>query len=90
MISPAQTAYIPGRFIGENSRIMYDTIEHVNSISSTGIIMAVDFEAAFDTVSWEFLTEALYHYNFGPNQYQLQVSGISCRSEKVSFYFLKR
>ena len=28
--------------------------------------MAVDFEAAFDTVSWEFLTEALHCYNFGP------------------------
>ena len=28
--------------------------------------MAVDFEAAFDTVSWEFLTEALHVYNFGP------------------------
>ena len=67
LISPTQTAYIPERFIGENSRIMYDTIQHVNSISSTGIIMAVDFEASFDTVSWEFLTEALHHYNFGPN-----------------------
>ena len=28
--------------------------------------MAVDFEAAFDTVSWEFLTEALHCYNYGP------------------------
>ena len=46
---------------------MYDVIEHVNDSSASGIIMAVDFEAAFDTVSWKFLTEALHHYNFGPN-----------------------
>ena len=54
LISPAQTAYIPGRYIGENTRLMYDVIEYVNNTSSSGVIMAVDFEAAFDTVSWEF------------------------------------
>lgn len=67
LISPAQTAYIPGRFIGDNSRLMYDIIEYVNATSTSGIIMAVDFEAAFDTVSWEFLIEALDCYNFGPH-----------------------
>ena len=66
LISPAQTAYIPGRYIGENTRLMYDVIEYVNNTSSSGVIMAVDFEAAFDTVSWEFLTKALSFYNFGP------------------------
>ena len=66
LISPLQTAYIPGRFIGENSRLTYDVIEHVNAASSSGIIMAIDFEAAFDTVSWEFLLKALANYNFGP------------------------
>ena len=65
LISPSQTAYIQGRFIGENSRLVYDIIEHLNNTSSSGIIMAVDFEAAFDTVSWEFLLGALDKYNFG-------------------------
>ena len=65
LISPAQTAYISGRFIGENSRLIYDVIEHANSVPVSGVIMAVDFEAAFDTVSWSFLTEALAVYNFG-------------------------
>ena len=55
LISTTQTAYIKGRYIGENTRLMYDVIEHVNNTSSSGIIMAVDFEAAFDTVSWNFL-----------------------------------
>ena len=65
LVSPAQTAYIPGRFIGENSRIVYDIIELLNSTSGSGVIMAVDFEAAFDTVSWEFLLNVLDKYNFG-------------------------
>ena len=66
LISPAQTAYVKGRFIGENTRLLYDVIEHLNNTSSSGIIMAVDFEAAFDTVSWEFLLATLDKYNFGP------------------------
>ena len=71
LISSTQTAYIPGRFIGENSRLMYDVIDRVNARSASGIIMAVDFEAAFDTVSWEFLIQALSYYNFGPNCIQM-------------------
>ena len=66
LISPSQTAYIQGRFIGENSRVVYDIIEHLNNSSSSGIITAIDFESAFDTVSWEFLSTALDKYNFGP------------------------
>ena len=65
LISPSQTAYINGRYIGENSRIVYDVIEHLNHTNNTGIIMAVDYESAFDTLSWKFLLEALDYYNFG-------------------------
>ena len=68
LVAPSQTAYmhLQGRFIGENSRLVYDVIEHLNSRSRSGIITAIDFEAAFDTVSWEFLLDALEEYNFGP------------------------
>lgn len=66
LISPSQTAYIHGRFIGENTRLMYDVIEHLKQVSEPGIAMAIDFESAFDTVSWEFLSDALDTYNFGP------------------------
>ena len=65
LISPSQTAYINGRFIGENSRLVYDVIETLNHADKAGLIIGVDFEAAFDTVSWEFLLDALDHYNFG-------------------------
>ena len=65
IIAPSQTAYIQGRFIGENSRLTYDVIEHLNCEERSGIVTGIDFEAAFDTVSWEFLLEALKEYNFG-------------------------
>ena len=29
--------------------------------------MSIDFEKAFDTVSWEFINKTLVYYNFGPS-----------------------
>ena len=66
IISPAQSAYIKGRYIGENSRLVYDVIDKVSSSNQTGFILAADFEAAFESVSWSFLLKALDYYNFGP------------------------
>ena len=67
IISPTQSAYIKGRFIGENSRLVFDTIAHVNREKESGLIMAADFEAAFETVSWSYLRTVLEEMNFGNN-----------------------
>ena len=31
------------------------------------VILSVDFEKAFDTVSWEFMKKVLKYFNFGPS-----------------------
>ena len=67
IISPTQSAYIKGRFIGENSRLVYDTIAHVTRKKESGLIMAADFEAAFETVSWSYIRAVLEEMNFGNN-----------------------
>ena len=65
LIEPAQTGFIKGRYIGENIRLIYDVLNHAERHDKSGILMSADFEAAFDSVSWEFLHEALKQYNFG-------------------------
>ena len=65
LISPNQSAYIKGRCIAENSRLVYDVIDFLNRNEKCGFILAADIEAAFESVSWTFLREALDHYNFG-------------------------
>ena len=67
IISPSQSAYISGRFIGENSRLVYDVIDELNNQDRSGLILAADFEAAFESVSWPFISSALDQYNFGTN-----------------------
>ena len=67
IISPAQSAYIKGRFIGENSRLVYDMVTHVKQNNKQGLILAADFEAAFETISWEYTRAVLNQMNFGKN-----------------------
>ena len=65
IINPSQSAYIKRRYIGENTRLVYDIITHVNESNESGLIMAADFEAAFETVSWPYLRLVLKEMNFG-------------------------
>ena len=54
-----------GRFIGENTRLVYDTINHIRNRKNKGLILSVDIEAAFDSLSWNFVDRVLHHYGFG-------------------------
>ena len=65
LIDPCQTAYMKGRFIGENTRLIYDVINNVLDRGDTGLVMSADFEAAFDSLSWNFVGLILKHYGFG-------------------------
>jgi hypothetical protein len=65
IISPDQTAYLKGRYIGENIRTVADIIEYCKSRNMTSVLLLIDFEKAFDTVKWEFLYRILNKFNFG-------------------------
>ena len=54
-----------GRFIGENSRLLYDIIDECNKKGIDGLIMSIDFEKAFDSISWQFISKTLKKFNFG-------------------------
>ena len=60
-----QTGFIKGRFIGENIRLVYDIMHYTEIIQVPGLLMLIDSEKAFDTVSWNFIHDALHFFNFG-------------------------
>jgi archaellin len=60
-----QSGYIKGRFIGDNIRTITDIIEFTSLKNMPGIIAFLDFEKAFDSISWNFLLKCLQTYNFG-------------------------
>ena len=60
IISHDQSGYIKGRYIGENIRVISDMIALANDNNKyAGIMALLDFEKAFDTISWRFLENTL-------------------------------
>ena len=65
IISKMQTGFLSGRFIGENARLIYDILHITEEKQIPGLLMLIDFEKAFDSVSWDFLYAVLKFFNFG-------------------------
>lgn len=65
LISEDQTGFLSGRYIGENIRTVYDIMKYLDDADIPGMLMLIDFEKAFDSVSWDFIDKVLKYFNFG-------------------------
>ena len=54
--------FIEGRYIGENIILIYDIMHYTESHNIPRLLLLVDFEKAFDSVSWSFIEKALDFY----------------------------
>ena len=60
IIALGQEGFVDGRYMGEVTRLLYDTIYDAYSTKGkTGIIMSIDFEKAFDSVSFSFMEKVI-------------------------------
>lgn len=61
MISPAQSAFIPGRLLGENVLLATEIVHGYNHKNiSRCAMLKVDLKKAFDSVNWEFVLAVLH------------------------------
>ena len=67
IVHPDQKGFIAGRFIGENIRLIYDILFESKQQQQDGLLLSVDFQQAFDSLSWKFIDKVLEFYNFGPS-----------------------
>ena len=65
LISKDQTGFIKGRYIRENIRLIYDLMNYTEQNNIQGLLLLIDFEKAFDSLSWQFIHKALKYLNFG-------------------------
>lgn len=65
LINNDQTGFMTGRYIGENIRIIYDLFYYTQKENIPGLLLLIDFEKAFDSVSWAFINKVLDYFNFG-------------------------
>ena len=67
LINEDQTGFVPGRYIGDNLRLIYDIIYYLKNENQPGLLISIDFEKAFDSVDWHFMEKTLKHFGFGPD-----------------------
>ena len=65
IIFETQTGYIKNRSIEDAVRLIQDIISHLDINNKPGLLLAIDFQKAFDSIEWSFLLKALKHFNFG-------------------------
>ncbi|WP_419592226.1 reverse transcriptase domain-containing protein [Thiolapillus sp.] len=67
IIHSDQTGFVSGRCISENTRLLYDVIHYTEKRNVSGLLLLIDFEKAFDSVSWSFIKKTLIFLKFGPD-----------------------
>ena len=65
LIHSDQTGFIAGRYIGENTRLLYDIMQITEEKNLPGLLLLIDFEKAFDSISWKFINKVLKYFGFG-------------------------
>ena len=65
IIKHEQAGFMKGRNIGENLMDLTTVIEQCNEQDIPGLIVGIDFEKAFDTVSWNSFFRILAKFNYG-------------------------
>ena len=64
IIDHTQSGFVPGRYIGECTRLVYDTMKFTENRCIPGMLVLIDFEKAFDFISWSFIYQSLTFLGF--------------------------
>ena len=64
LISQNQNGFVPGRYIGESTRLIYDIMHAAEKSKIPGLLMLIDFEKAYDSISWKFIYKVLTQMGF--------------------------
>ena len=63
-LSPTQSAFVKGCFILDGVLCLHEIIHDIHKSGSKAVILKLDFEKAYDSVSWGFLKQVLLAKGF--------------------------
>ena len=67
LVHSDQTGFVNGRYIGQNIILLNDIMDYTDIKKLPGTFLFVDFEKAFDTIEWIFISKMLEVFKFGCN-----------------------
>ena len=87
LVSPHQTAFIPGRRGVDNAIIVQELIHTIGRAKGNRGFMAIkiDLEKAYDRIEWSFIREMLTLFNFPVNLIKLIMNCVSSVSTSLLF-----
>ena len=65
LINGDQKGFVAGRYIGEVVRTTFDIIKYAKDNNKTGLLLLIDFEKAYDSISFKYINKVLKFLNFG-------------------------
>ena len=65
IVNEDQCGYVKKRGAAQILRAIDDTMEFIDTNNMKGIMIGVDYEKAYDSISKEFMLKALEHFGFG-------------------------
>ena len=65
LINEQQCGFVKGRYIGECIRTTFDVFDWANRNSKVGLLLLIDFEKAFDSISFVYILKTLKYFGFG-------------------------
>jgi hypothetical protein len=65
LLAPNQIAFVKGRFILESMVAAHEIIHEAIRSKEKGVVLKLDYDNAYDRVSWQFLEEMLVSKGFG-------------------------
>ena len=69
LIGESQKGFVQDRFIGENTVLTLDILQETLLNGDTGLMILVDFEKAFDAISWEYISKILKIFKFSKKKH---------------------
>ena len=65
LINSDQTGFVKGRYIGQNIRLLNDIMEYLGAKKTSGLLLFIDFEKAFDSLEVIFQKRVrVFHRGF--------------------------
>ena len=87
LVSPFQTAFVPGRRGADNVIIVQELIHSIGRAKGRKGYMAIkiDLEKAYDKIEWSFIREMLIFFNFPASLIDIIMSCVSSVSTSLLF-----